>query len=646
MNSPASATTFAGFDWPLARKALALALAAWLSFAVAAVLHVHNAYWAAMPVWVLTQASRGLVVERAVYRVVGTLIGAGVGFALMHIPASPYVQLLVLSVWIAVNAGLTHVLRGVLGYAALLAGMTAAVVVIPSVLLPSDSIDIAMARVQCTLIGVLVSTLVLAVLTPESPLADFYAQMRSVSAEAVAHAARILREGSSADHGSEERRILGLISKLDATARLTSAGSVAGYRRLGDVDLLIVASLTAMAAAQAIRSKGVPCTAALPDRLDGIAAHLGSAGDRAMAEELRHFDTRDDPDLLRLSAAVQQILDADVVLNRPDAIPDSSAASRHRQAWLAPHREWPLAWRTGALAGGASFAAALPGLWWHWPALQLAALGVSIFVMVLGSLPLPQLIAPKLLTGVVAGVVAAVFYRMVVQPEIASTMGLLLTIAPFLLVGGFVRTHPRTAIAAIDANMCFLLASQAGMSATDDVGKIIGDSVALIVPAAALAGVFIFWPRRTERQAADAAAIIRRDLYRIIDSGGDADPVDWHARGSRQIMRLTLHLGRAEGLGRRWPEGLLATLNVGQAMIDLQRHGMPEAARGLLAAMLRQQMPPQQAAQALFELAESADNALRRRAIRALAGMLSTAADLLTFGLPASPERRGIVVAN
>ncbi|NMG75552.1 FUSC family protein [Aromatoleum diolicum] len=640
MNSPASVPTFLGFDWPLARKALALALAAWLSFAIAAALHVHNAYWAAMPVWVLTQASRGLVVERALYRIVGTLIGAGVGFALMHIPTSPYVQLLVLAVWIAVNAGLTHVLRGVLGYAALLAGMTAAVVVIPSVLMPSDSIDIAMARVLCTLIGVVVSTLVLAALTPESPLSDFYAQIRAVSAEAVAYAARVLREGMSEHHGKEERRILGLISKLDASARLTSAGSVAGYRRLGDVDLLIIGSLTTMAGAQAIRNKSIPCDAVLLDQLDRIAAHLRSAWDSPMAEDERRIDTRQDADLLRLKGAIWQILDADVALNRPDAVSGPSVAPRLRQAWLAPHREWRLAWRAGTLAGGASFAAALPGLWWPWPPLQLAALGVSIFVMVLGSLPLPQLIAPKLLTGVVAGVVAAVFYRLAVQPEIATTTGLLLTIAPFLLVGGFVRVHPQTAIPAVDANMCFLLASQAGMPATDDVGRILGDSAALILPAVVLAGGFILLPRRAERQAVDAAAMIRRDLLRIVEFGANTNPVDWHARGARQILRLTLHLGRAEGLGERWPEGLLATLNVGQSLIDMQRLGMPDAVKALLVGILKQQMLPQQTAQALLALADAADDDTHKLAIRSLAGMLVRAADLLNFGVPARPDNR------
>lgn len=638
MISPVSVSTFIGFDWPMVRRALALALAAWLSFAVASVLHVHNAYWAAMPVWVLAQASRGLVVERALYRIVGTLVGAGVGFALMRIPVPPHVQLLLLALWIAVNAGLTHVLRGVLGYAALLAGMTAAVVVIPSVLMPSDSMDIAMARVQCTLIGVAVSTVVLALLTPESPLAEFYAQIRTVSAEAVAYAARVLRDDISADHGGEERRILGLISKLDASARLTAAGSLAGYRRLGDVDALIVGSLTTMAAALAKRSKGVPCDRSLLDWLDCIAASLGSASGTKVVDEQR-IDMQHDPDLVRLKSAIRQILDADIALRRAesDAVP-AGVASR-RQARLAPHREWRLAWRAGALAGAASFAAALPGLWWPWPPLQLAALGVSIFVMVLGSLPLPQLIAPKLLIGVVTGVVAAVLYRSLVQPGIGTTAELLLSIVPFLLAGGFARMHPKTAIAAIDANMCFLLASQAGMPATEDIARIVGDSLALVVPAALLASGFMLLPRRAERQAMDAASTIRRDLSRIIESGADIDGVDWHARGGRQILRLTLHLGRAEGLAERWPEGLLVTLNFGQALIDLQKLGMPAAVKIQLAALLQRLVPPQQVVQALVALAEAAENIAQRDAIGALARLAVPAADLLGFGLP-GPDAR------
>jgi uncharacterized membrane protein YccC len=83
-------------DWDRAtvQRGLWLALAAWLSFSIAACLHVHNAYWPAMPVWVISQSSRGVLLERALFRVIGTLVGAGVGFALVHLPVSPFILLL------------------------------------------------------------------------------------------------------------------------------------------------------------------------------------------------------------------------------------------------------------------------------------------------------------------------------------------------------------------------------------------------------------------------------------------------------------------------------------------------------------------------------------------------------------------------
>lgn len=369
-------------NWPTARTAASLALAAWLSFAVAASLHVQHAYWAAMPVWVLTQPSRGQVLERAAFRLLGTLIGALVGFALLRLPIPPLAHIAVLALWIAINAGLTHVLRGVLGYAALLAGITAAIVIIPSVLTPAAPTDLAVARVECTLIGVTISALVLALLTPASPLTEFYARIRGVAAEAVAYAAQVLRDGQAADGKcADERRILAMISQLESTARLTSAGSVEGYRHIGDVDLLVVGSLSAMAAAQAACAAGCPCNTGLPARLDILAADLRNDRQQPVGDAGRHLDAGNDPAGQRLQLAIDQILAADIALQRPLANATSSPASPTLR--LAPHREWMLARRTGAMAGLSTLVAAALGLWWPSPPLALAAMGVCIFVMVL-----------------------------------------------------------------------------------------------------------------------------------------------------------------------------------------------------------------------------------------------------------------------
>ena len=100
-----------------------------------------------------------------------------------------------------------------------------------------------------------------------------------------------------------------------------------------------------------------------------------------------------------------------------------------------------------------------------------------------------------------------------------------------------------------------------------------------MLAAGAIAGLFMLLPPRVPRQAADAAARIRRDLQRILETGVRPDPSHWRAHATRQILRLSLHLGRAEGLGRCWPEGLLATLNLSQAA-DLFTFGLPALAQG------------------------------------------------------------------
>ncbi|MFB0975700.1 MAG: hypothetical protein QMB71_06295 [Tolumonas sp.] len=125
--------------------------------------------------------------------------------------------------------------------------------------------------------------------------------------------------------------------------------------------------------------------------------------------------------------------------------------------------------------------------------------------------------------------------------------------------------------------------------------------------------------------------MLRRDLWRILDSTEKAALTQWRARSARQILRLTLHLSRARVVSERWPSGLLAALNLGQTMLDLQQQGMPEAVRILLNAMLQQQMSPRQTADALQALAVAERDETLSRLIGQLADTLNRSTGLLTF---------------
>ena len=338
----------------------------------------------------------------------------------------------------------------------------------------------------------------------------------------------------------------------------------------------------------------------------------------------------------RLEGALARILEANASLSRP-LVAATVRPFRRQLAVLAPHREWPQAGRTAGAAGAATFLAASLAHWAGSPLVVQAAVGVCIFSLVLGSMALPQHIAPKLMTGVVGGAALAVFYRLVVQPVFPATPGLLLTLAPFLLLGGFLRAHPRTALAGVDFNMCFLLASQAGTTVAASALTVVGGSAALASAACLVAGNYILMPRSSVRQAEETAEVIRRDLLRMIEPEPGAAIEDWRARGSRQILRLSLHLGHAKDLGGRWPKGILAVLNLGYAIEQL--HEVPDAVAGpekseAFLALRQLAEDPMRTAGALRSLAGRNPGEPLRPVLLDLAEGLEKSADLLTFGQP------------
>lgn len=625
-----------GLDRAAVGYGLRLAFAAWLAFAIAALLHVRNAYWAAMPVWVVAEATRGLLLERGVLRVLGTLAGAGFGFAVLQATALPYAQLAGLGVWVAICSALTHLLRGVHAYGALMSGITAAIVILPSVLEPDLSMEITMARLECTLIGVVVVTLVTGLFTPWSEREVFYRRVRRLAGDAVAFAAAALREE---ELEALERHILTEISEVEAKASLVSAGSIEGYRRLRHVHALVAASLGVMAAGRALRERqDCQPLGALPQALATLAERLREATPGvAPRPDWRAVDEIAAPISTRLAHALHDLREADTVLFWEPQSADAKSFGK-KAVYLAPHHDWTLARRTGLVCGSASFFAATLGLASGWPAGLLAALGVTIFSLILSGVPLPQVIGPKLFAGVCAGVIVAVGYRLGIQPHLSTTPQLIVSVAPFILLGSLARASPRLAIPALEANMCFMFVSQAGMPPAG-LYEILEGAGSLLAAVSVVVGGFMLLPRLPAGQAREVAALIRRDLARLM-ANGEAHIAEWQPQTARQILRLTVHLGRAGELGAAAPRGLLSALNLGYAVADLRGiAAQPDAApatRAEVGEALRVlggfAEDPKGIASRLFLQADAAGDPAAAEAMRAAAAALRTGAGLFEFG--------------
>ncbi len=544
------------------RQALRLALAAWIAFAIATLLGIPHAYWAAMPVWVVVQPSRGLLLERAVFRFIGTLIGAAAGLAALRLLPNPVVVILMLGLWVGLSAALVHILRGVQSYGVMLAGMTAAIVILPTVLSPDGSFDLALARVACTLIGVVVVTLVLAVSTPWAERGAYDESLRRIAADAVRWAARCL------DGAASGPPPVAPLAPALAAATTVTAGSMDGYRRYNGIIAELVAVVTVLARAATLgdrRRRGevvaVPATAvrSFAERLEAeppsgamAAAAALTASDRDLGEGLSRL-------ALREGAAERT----------------GAAEPRHWslfRAVLSPQRDSAVAVESGLVVGLATTASALAGLAAPWHAAELAALGVCIFTMVMTSLPAPRRAARQTLAGVAVGLVFAVFYRFAIQPHVASVPGLIASLAPFLLLGGFGRVGKRTAIPAIDANMCFLLVSQPVLGASGGVADILGGAAAFLAAALVVFGLMQLLPDRAERLAIRTRRAIRRDLARLASAAVPAGaaptrPFQW------QLGRLSLRLVRAAGDSDADGDVLIGTRRLGDAIAGLRVHG-------------------------------------------------------------------------
>jgi uncharacterized membrane protein YccC len=542
-------------------NALLIALASCLAFATAIALHIENPYWAAMPAWVISQATRGLLLERGFFRVLGTLGGAAFGLALLHLTHEPVFIVIALGLWVAASATFTHVLRGVHAYGALLCGITAAVVLCPALHAPAHALPLALARIECTLIGVLWGTVVGSAFTPLSDRQLFYGRVGALACDALDFAAGALRQDID---GSRERRILADISEAEASASLVSAGSVDGYRRLRHVHALVYASVELMAAARSLKDHA--SGAAFSEQLSSLAETLRARPAGRIPDPAWNVAIECAAGISpRIERALTQLMAAELALFTDPDSADSRSFGR-KFVYLSPHYNRPVALRLGATCGLAAVLVAGVALASGWQAGTLAALGVCIFGMILSTSANPRTQTLKMSIGVVAGAATGALYRLCVQPAVVEPTWIVLSLVPILLTGALARSVPLLLVSSLDFTMCFLLASQIGLPATGR-GEVLEGTFALI--AGSLLVTLVIWVAPRRDAARERARELGDDLERLVGNTG-AGTEEWGPQAARHVLRLILHLCRPGVESRLGVDEVLPVINLGHGIIRLQ----------------------------------------------------------------------------
>ncbi len=511
------------------KSAFRLGLAAWAAFAIATCLGIDHAYWASMPVWVVSQPWRGVTLERAIWRLTGTIIGGALGLALLALSPAPWLTAIVLALLVALGAAMIHLWHGVRTYVPLMSAITLGVVVIPVLLNPTDDFSLALDRLACTFIGGLCVALIVSPFTPHADVQGFRAAGISLANRFIETARKLLQDDVPATELDDEfSQTIRTGANLEARARLVSAASRDGRHRMAALDAILAAGLSLLEAATVASKQTASRSRALDYLQEGPVAVPNTAS----------------PDLEQLVKSRHQLALATTELQ-------AVAPSGRDLTTLAPPRNPALAWRRAILALVASLCGSALMFLTGSAATEPAAFSMTIFALVLGSVAVPHSMAPKLGTGVVLGVVAAMIYRLGVQPHVTGWTSLVLSILPFVAVGAIARVKPATAAYALDANMCFMLASQAGASPAP-APEVLYSGLAMAAGTLVVVALVMVLPRPGDHLVVRAEARLRRDIKLLSERPVPLEPSSWTAIWSRRLLTLARSLeGTQTGLPRR-----------------------------------------------------------------------------------------------
>jgi uncharacterized membrane protein YccC len=214
--------------------------AAMLAFSIALWLDMPRPYWAMATVYITTNQLSGATSSKAVYRILGTLIGGAATIVLIpNLVDAPELLSLAIALWVGVFVYLSLLDGTPRSYVFMLSGYTIALVGIPILSTPELTFDIVVSRVQEITLGIICASVVSMLVPPRSVASAIAAQADVWLAGAGRLGVQVLTgRGSDPERDNERMRLATAASEIDALCQhldyetATSANTVRGLQRL------------------------------------------------------------------------------------------------------------------------------------------------------------------------------------------------------------------------------------------------------------------------------------------------------------------------------------------------------------------------------------------------------------------------------
>jgi uncharacterized membrane protein YccC len=554
-------------------------------------------YWAMGTAYIISQPLSGAVRSKAVYRVLGTILGGGVTVILVpNLVNSPPLLSLALSLWVGGCLAISLLDRTPRSYLIMLAGYTAALIGFPTVTQPEAVFDVAVSRVVEIGLGIICASLAHSLVFPRPVGHALQDRLEQWVAGAGRWALDVLGETGPAASARDRTELAAAASEIHIlashlafdTSRLRDTR--AAVRALHDRILLLIPVLSGLsdrvaaleaeggldprttelcdAAAAWIRA-GAPADATWKDllaRVQARGAELPTGDWKSLLTESL---------LLRLGEAVAALGEARALLAHLRA-PDAPVTTEVRQAIAAAvrrplHVDLPLALLSGATAVIAILICCALWIGLGWTDGGTAAMMTAVFCSFFAAQddPAPQ-IASFGFYAFLSMPVAA-FYVFAVLPAIDGFWLLAAVLAPTLIVAGLYAAEPRNSGRAVPFIVTFLSALALQERFAPDFAGFVNANLAQFV--GVFVSIMVTRTLRSMSNEASARRLLRRTwlgLAAIARSRAAPELVDFTAR---LVDRLALLSPKLAGAGEHRDalgDAALADLRVAMNLVAVQ----------------------------------------------------------------------------
>jgi uncharacterized membrane protein YccC len=535
--------------------------------------------WALMTSIIVAQPLSGMVLQKGLARLLGTLVGTLMSVLFMGLFAqTPWLFLLALALWLGLCTASSTLLRSAWSYSFVLAGYTVAIIALPAISHPLNVFDQAVARCTEISLGIICATASSALLWPMHVERQLSAQARSAWLSGLQAARATLAGDAQARQGLLE--ILGRIVAVDAQREHAWFEGRQGRQRARGISGLSQKLLMLLRISRSVRRQWKQLdeaqAAQLQPWMDEVQEALTTADPATLQLlRLRLLDASHEPQISSAQsyclARFALLLDTAMAAGNALQAVEQGYSPAEQPATLAPHRDLSLALVFGARSALAFLTVASFWMATAWPAASGAMLLTCVVCSLFASRENGAQIGMSFMRGIFLAVPVAFVVGQILLPQWSGFALLAMALGVPLFFGALGMAKPQTGATATSFCLHFVVLISPQNHMTFDVASFFNNAQAMVLGVGAAVLAFnLLILRDPAWHGRRLLAATLHDLVRLTRRNLRGAESWFGGRMADRLLQLARHYPELPEQARsRWDDGLLG-LDIGDELLHLR----------------------------------------------------------------------------